>query len=972
MSPMLNKPGRYTNKQLYLQCRIFIPMFNRNKIILLLFTCMLCCIGINAQLSNDIKDSYGTFIEQQPSGRQQYYLACLPAGKERKLLQQNKAVQFHRQLNDTVFIVSFMEAAIQTTVKQYCRWIYEANSNWKLSPALLQQQNSMVYPSGLLLSVYTADQFINSMKAAHISAKATSAANTFIVTISSTQQMKQWLQDDNVYFIAAYHTRPVEELQINTLDLSVNKINQLHSRLPQLNGEGIVLSIKENLPDTTDIDFAERHVYNPVQAAAVTEHASIMATMAAGAGNSWYLGKGVASAAAITGSDFSNLLPDAAANYRQYHIAVQNHSYGVGIENFYGADAAAFDASAFNNDSLLFVFSAGNSGMQPALTGNYAGLPAVANLTGSFKMAKNIITVGAVDSFANVAPASSRGPAFDGRVKPELVAYGEDGTSGAAALVSGTAAVLHQAYQSIHDDSLASAALIKALLINSADDVGAQGIDYTAGYGNLNALKATEHLLQSDFLKGTVANGTSKTFTISIPSNIKKAKFTLVWTDPPATANAFRAMVNDLDLELQLPATTQSWKPWVLNGFANKDSLSAEPVRKRDSLNTVEQITIDYPAAGSYQLQVNGFDVSSSSQQFYIAYQFDTTDIFSWTFPAAADNIFPGAANIIRWTADTVVANATLYYSINNGSSWQLVDNAVNSGKKYYYWHAPDTNAIALLKMQIGTMAFVGDTFSISKKLDFKTGFVCNDAVLWYWNHLPGINQYQLFALTGKQLQPVAIVTDTQFVFDKNVLPYQAFAVAPIINGRLGVKSYTSNYTVQGVDCYVSNLIADLVNNNSAAIQFTLGTTYLVKRIVFEKLQAGNFVVLNEVTAINGLQYSVTDSQLQKGVNVYRVRIELQDGQVIYSFTTAVFYFANEAVIAYPNPVQQGHILTIQMSTLQNQQISIVDVTGRRVLHQTATDLMMQLPCNFARGLYFVTVTDTENKQVNRFRLLVH
>lgn len=71
-------------------------------------------------------------------------------------------------------------------------------------------------------------------------------------------------------------------------------------------------------------------------------------------------------------------------------------------------------------------------------------------------------------------------------------------------------------------------------------------------------------------------------------------------------------------------------------------------------------------------------------------------------------------------------------------------------------------------------------------------------------------------------------------MFNKNVLPYQAFAVAPIINGRLGVKSYTSNYTVQGVDCYVSNLIADLVNNNSAAIQFTLGTTYLVKKIVFE------------------------------------------------------------------------------------------------------------------------------------------
>ena len=34
----------------------------------------------------------------------------------------------------------------------------------------------------------------------------------------------------------------------------------------------------------------------------------------------------------------------------------------VGIENFYGADAAAYDASAIANPTLLQVFSAGNSG----------------------------------------------------------------------------------------------------------------------------------------------------------------------------------------------------------------------------------------------------------------------------------------------------------------------------------------------------------------------------------------------------------------------------------------------------------------------------------------------------------------------------------------------------------------------------------------------------------------------------------
>ena len=38
-------------------------------------------------------------------------------------------------------------------------------------------------------------------------------------------------------------------------------------------------------------------------------------------------------------------------------------------------------------------------------------------------MAKNIITVGHIDSLGNVLSLSSRGPAYDGRIKPELVAF---------------------------------------------------------------------------------------------------------------------------------------------------------------------------------------------------------------------------------------------------------------------------------------------------------------------------------------------------------------------------------------------------------------------------------------------------------------------------------------------------------------------------------------------------------------------
>ena len=132
--------------------------------------------------------------------------------------------------------------------------------------------------------------------------------------------------------------------------------------------------------------------------------------------------------------------------------------------------------SVWNNPALVHVFSSGNSGSTASVAGLYGGIAGFANLTGSFKMAKNIITVGATDSFNIVAALSSKGPAFDGRVKPEMVAFGEDGTSGAAALVSGTAALIQHAYKSTYKN-LPTAALVKAILLNSADDIGEKYVD---------------------------------------------------------------------------------------------------------------------------------------------------------------------------------------------------------------------------------------------------------------------------------------------------------------------------------------------------------------------------------------------------------------------------------------------------------------------------------------------------------------
>lgn len=401
-------------------------------------------------------------------------------------------------------------------------------------------------------------------------------SNTVIINCSVTV-LEKLLSSDVVRWADLQQT-PIEELLLGVVDYSANNISTIQNNFPLLNGDNTVVSIKEQMFDTADIDFRGRILPSAYSAASISSHASLMATIASGAGNAWFNTKGVAWKSKISSASFFNLLPEP-NTYYQAPVLVQNHSYGTTIENYYGAEAAAYDVSVTANPFLIHIFSAGNSGSSSATTGAYTNIAGYANLTGNFKQAKNIITVGHTDSSNIVLSPSSKGPAFDGRVKPELVAFGEDGSSGAAALVSGVAAVLHQTYRSLNNNTTAQASLIKAILLNSADDVDAIGIDYRSGYGKLNALNAVRTLLQNRYFNDSVLNNQQKQFTISVPAGIKKLKVTLAWTDPAAAAGVNKSLVNDLDLELKQTASNITFLPWVLNPSPSVTAIEELPLR---------------------------------------------------------------------------------------------------------------------------------------------------------------------------------------------------------------------------------------------------------------------------------------------------------------------------------------------------------------------------------------------------------
>jgi len=774
-------------------------------------------------------------------------------------------------------------------------------------------------------------------------------------------------------FADSHRKTPQEEGAIRNYNMAFNRIQKTHATWPFLSGTGLTISVKEQLFDTSDIDFHERIAYTDIAAASVSSHAGVMATIIAGAGNSYYTGTGAAPGATLSGADYNNLLPDEDA-YSRYHITVQNHSYGVGIENYYGADAAAYDAGTWRDSVLIHVFSAGNSGTDTAEGSPYNGLPACANSTGSFKMAKNGITVGAVDAQFEVPAASSRGPACDGRLFPQLVAYGDEGSSGAAALVSGSVLVLQDAWRQTHAGKLPPAAMVKAALLNSTTDLLQPGPDYTSGYGVLNTFKAVRSILNHQYLQGVAFAKQTDTFSLYVPEGVQNLRITLAWNDTAAAPNATTALVNDLDLALLTPTGNQRFLPLVLHHTAHKDSLQLPASPARDSLNVAEQIVVDKTEAGPYKILVTGYKVSGR-QPFSIVWQWDTLQQFTWLSPAAHDYWSPEAQQYFIWEYHGKESAGELAVQYTGDKEWQIIEPAAVLNAPYFSWPLPDTFTTAVARMRIGEKLFYSDTFALGYQHYPAVGFRCADSLLLYWPQKAGAARYKVFRLQGKQMEEIQeAATKEHIVLHSATSASPFYAVAPVAaNGYTGGKSYAIDVRNQAVGCYFYGLTADLLPSENATVTARLGSLYQIKSIAFEKRYGNNWIPLysRAVTADN-LQYNITDSALFSGTNTYRCRLITTEGKSIYSEPAALYYWKNnDDYLLFPNPLHAGETLQLLSKNPFNKSVTLFTMQGRRVFTQSISNQMEILPIPaLPAGMYILTIQE-EGKHTATRRLII-
>ena len=487
------------------------------------------------------------------------------------------------------------------------------------------------------------------------------------------------------------------------------------------------------------------------------------------------------------------------SHYFTKNIRVTSTSYSNGCNAGYTSLARSLDMQIINYKALMHVFSAGNDGGSNCGYGAGAGW---GNITGGHKVGKNVMTVANLDYLDNLSSSSSRGPAHDGRIKPDIAAKGssvnstlpdngyglKSGTSMSCPGVSGVMAQLFHAYRELNGGSDPRGGLLKGIVLNTAEDLGNPGPDFKFGWGRINALRAVQMLEESRYDSASIENGQTLTHEFEVPENTGQMRVMIYWTDVQGSVNSNWALVNNLDITVDDPSGGE-WMPWVLNHYPNADSLDLTAVRGMDDRNNMEQVTLENPEAGTYTLTVDGANVPQGPQLYYILYEFVPKDVVL-TYPFGGEKLTPGQEETVRWDAYSDDDTFTLEYSLNDGETWHLISDNVSGDRRYYEWAVP-TGMTNLAKVRVSNSTSSSENdepFHIMPiPYNFQIDWACDNALHLSWTEMFGASSYTIYQLGEKYMEPIASTTINSFIVE-NISPTETYWFAVSANGPNGAE----------------------------------------------------------------------------------------------------------------------------------------------------------------------------------------
>ncbi|HMV13737.1 MAG TPA: S8 family serine peptidase [Chitinophagales bacterium] len=644
--------------------------------------------------------------------------------------------------------------------------------------------------------------------------------HSFNATLNN-QQIQDLSRYPFVVFISKYYSTRNPLMYESLLMTGTNQVQEVQPYGFNLKGNGVTVGVWDEgaFGDHIDLPKSKNFVVDKTYSSFISMyHPTEVGGCIASAGNLFPSIKGIAPQSNIVYWDVAgDILQELETGKSTYNVDISNHSYNFVSTNcfqsgLYIPEAANLDKIVHEQPTLLPIVAVGNT----AAANCAIATDTFSSVDIGFQGCKNAITVGWLFGNEKLVENSGRGPTEDGRLKPELVAKGfavsalvpNDGISAvygssyAAPQVAGIAALLTQQYKQ-QFAQLPNAALLKAILFNTARDLGNAGPDYMYGFGKPDAFRAVKSISNQQYFENTVNHQSIQTHSFSSPANTHQLKVTLSWTDIEGSPLAQKSIVNNLDLKLVTP-TGDTVLPWKLNPQSPK----IIALHGIDNINTNEQITIDNPLEGNYTIVVKGTDVPFGPQAYAVAYLTQERKI-EITHPNGGEIIDAGN-NIIRWYGNGIDSLSLIEFSSDNGANWQTVVNNKMLSAKTHTWNVPATPSTqCLIRITSGNNVDVSAAnFTIGAQLNYNliTAAPCDQSVRISWAAFPGASAYRVYifkdtawSLVGETAQTSLNVTNLI-----NGKKY-AYAVSTIYNGFEGNHSLAKFFKPTATACLTAN-----------------------------------------------------------------------------------------------------------------------------------------------------------------------
>jgi len=289
------------------------------------------------------------------------------------------------------------------------------------------------------------------------------------------------------------------------------------------------------------------------------------------------------------------------------------------------------------------------------------------------------------------------------------------------------------------------------------------------------------------------------------------------WNDVPASIGANPALVNDLDLLVTDPSSTV-FEPYLLDHTPDPVLLNLPAGNGPDHLNNMEQVSINNPVQGTYDIDITGFNVPMGPQEYWVVWEMITENL-TVTYPNGGEKFFRNGSlqNVIQWDAINTTGTFLVEYTVN-GANWNTIG-TVSATTYQMNWLAPDVHTGAA-KIRVTSGGFSDesdDPFNITTNRVASQNIiqVCEFDATFTWADMAEAESYDLWMMGDKFMEIVGNTTETMITVP--IADYEAelwYAVSPRhdTDGWVGLRTIARRYGGGMLDCVLGLDDNDITN----------------------------------------------------------------------------------------------------------------------------------------------------------------